>query len=291
MAEALEHGTQVQQRSTRRENASSVVFFGDSYISAPRRRHRDWWGYIMDESTINITPHQTHDQMGVSTSATTITHSRGGLKLNDIATGRDRWITAARERWANNVPAVTVFCAGACDINNSYLGNTPIADVRQGYPLYVESNLQDFIYKCWRKANDVTTFDRRLRNHRFVICEPANWGIDYEPRTNVDPVEYRQRCTRAQNGINRHARRLWNSYSAAIFTSSPEFQQHRDWVQNHLAAATQERYIGELLKVVKNLLCDYCTPGVDYWRQEHQRHFNNGDFCRRHSRVSSYRPG
>ena len=128
MAEALEIRAQVQQRSTRRENASSVVFFGDSYLSAPRRRHRDWWGYIMDESTINISPHQTTDQTGVSlTSAQTITYSRGGLKLSDIASGRDRWITAARERWANDVPAVTVFCAGACDINNSYLGNTPIA--------------------------------------------------------------------------------------------------------------------------------------------------------------------
>ena len=153
----------------------------------------------------------------------------------------------ARTRWANNVPAVTVFYAGACDINNSYLGDIPIADVRQGFPMYVEMQLQDFLYNTRRLANDVATFERRLRNHRFVVCEPANWGIDYEPRTNVDPVEYRQRCTRAQNGINRHARRLWNDYSAAIFTSSPGFQENRDWVQNHLAAETQERYIGELL--------------------------------------------
>ena len=149
MEEALDVRAYIQQRTPRRENAGSVFFFGDSYISGPRRRHSDWWGYIFDESTINISPHQTTDQTGVSlTSATTITYSRGGLKLSDIASGRDRWITAACERSANNVPAVTVFCAGACDINNSYLGNTPIADVRQGYPLYVESNLQDFIYKC-----------------------------------------------------------------------------------------------------------------------------------------------
>ena len=281
MAQALVYDTQIRRRSTRRENASSVVFFGDSYISPQRRRHGDWWGYITDQSTINITPHQTHDQMGVSTSARTITYSRGGLKLSDIANGKDRWISQARERWANNVPAVTVFCAGACDINNTYLGNTPIADVRQGYPYYVENIINDFLYQCRRKAQNVETFDRRLRDHRFLICEPANWGVEYDPHTDVSPVEYRQRCTRAQNGLNRHSRRLWETYSAAIFMSSPDFQRQRDWVQNHLAAATQEHYIDELLRVVKNLLCDHCTPGVEFWRQEHQRHFRSNDVCRR----------
>ena len=140
---------------------------------------------------INIAPHVVTDQIGMtSSSAQVVTYSRGGLKLSDIATGPNL-MRQARQRWANNVPSVTLLCAGACDINNSYLGAMPLSELRTGYPLYVEMQLENFLYNTRRLTQDVETYDRRVRNHRFVVCEHANWGVDYEPRTNIDPVEYR----------------------------------------------------------------------------------------------------
>ena len=158
MAYAMDNNTQVRTRLARRVNASHIFFFGDSYISSSRRQNANWYGYAFEESTINMLPHQTHDQLGVSTVARVRTYSRGGLKLSDIATGRDRWIAEARTKWANNVPAVTVFVAGACDINNTYLGNTPMRDVRRGYPHYVEGILDDFLYQCRRRASNTEIF-------------------------------------------------------------------------------------------------------------------------------------
>ena len=154
-------------------------------------------------------------------------------------------------------------------------------DVRRGYPHYVEGILDDFLHKCRRAASNTDIFDARLRDHRFLVCEPTNWGVGYDPQTDMTPEEYRQRCTRAQCGLQRNARRLWENYSASVFTSSPRFQQLRDWQGNHLDHASQEDFIQELLTAVRCLVCDFCTPGVDFYKVEHMRHHRSHDVCRR----------
>ena len=263
---AMDNTTRIRTRQARRANASDVFMFGDSYLSSARRRNSNWYGYAHEESTINLLPHQTHDQLGVRTSARVRTYSRGGLKLADIANGRDRWIADARSKWANNVPAVTVFVAGACDMNNAYIANIPMQDVRRNYPDYVMGMLQDFVHKSRRAASNKNIFDAR---------------VGYEPQTDVTPQEYRQRCTRAQCGLQCSARRLWENYSASVFTSSPSFQELRGWQGNHLDGASQEDFINELLTAVRCLLCDTCTPGIEFYKVEHQRHHRIEDVCRR----------
>ena len=281
MAQGMENTTRIRTRQARRVNAGDVYVFGDSYLSAPRRRHSQWWGYVSEDSTIDLRPHQTHDQVGVRDSARVITYARGGLKLADVANGHDRGITDARRRWANNVPAVTVLAVGACDMNNAYIANIPLADVRKNYPEYVMGIIEDFIYKARRATSNIDNFDARLANHRFLVCEPANWGVDYEPRADMTPDEYRQRCTRAQCGLQRNRRRFWELYSTSVFTSSPRSQELRGWTGNHLDGSSQENFISELLTAVRCLLCDTCTPQVEFYKVEHQRHHQAENTCRR----------
>ena len=281
MAEALANTTRIRTRPTRRVNASDVHIFADSYLASHRRRHSRWWGYSLEDSTIDLRPHQTQDQVGLQHTARTINFSRGGLKLVDIASGHDNGVTNARRRWANNVPAVTVLALGACDLNNTYMSNIPITELRRAYPRYVMGQIEDFMYHARRASNNTEQFDARVAHHRFLVCEPSNWGVDYEPRADLTAEEYRQRCTRAQCGLQRSRRRLWELYSTSVFTCSPASMQLRGWNQNHLDGASQEVFVGELLTAIQCLLCDTCTPQVDFYKEEHMRNHLTNFTCRR----------
>ena len=199
----------------------------------------------------------------------------------DIASGHDHGVTNARRRWANNVPAVTVLALGACDLNNTYLSGLPITELRTAYPRYVMGQIQDFMYQARRAANNTQIFDARVAHHRFLICEPANWGVEYEPRGDLSPEEYRQRCTRAQCGLQRKRRMLWDNYSASVFSCSPNSMVRRGWTRNHLDAPSQEAFVGELITAVQCLLCDTCTPQVEFYKEEHERHHLANFTCRR----------
>ena len=141
----------------------------------------------------------------------------------------------------------------ALDMNNAYIANIPMQDVRRNYPDYVMGMLQDFVHKSRRAASNKNIFDAR---------------VGYEPQTDVTPQEYRQRCTRAQCGLQCSARKLWENYSASVFTNSPSFQELRGWQGGHLDGASQEVFINELLTAVGCLLCNTCTPGIEFYKVE-----------------------
>ena len=269
---------EIRSREILRVNSDSIYIFSDSYLSPERRYYEDWNEYMAQVSTMNMAPHTILDHTGTNRSIGRVRIcQKGGLKLADVARG-PRCISE-RNYWADNVPSVTVFCVGACDLNNTYLSGGPVNDLRRQYAYYVQEKIMEFVNSARNHAMSPELFNMNLRNHRFIICEPANWGVNYVPRGNIDPDRYRQSCTRAQNSLQRAAKRLWESYSTSLFSSSPSFQSDRNWDRNHLAVATQHRYVGELLKAISNIMCQHCTPDTEFVRQEHNRHHLPNSHC------------
>ena len=191
MAYAIVNYNNIVKRDMLRINSNMIYIFSDSYLSSQRRYHEDWWDHQNQSSMINMQPHTILDYTGHNGSTGRVRIcQKGGLKLADVARG-PRCI-AERQYWANNVPSVTVLCLGACDLSNTYLSGLPVNDLRRQYAYYVQDKLMEFINNARDHARSKELFEMNLRNHRFLLCEPANWGNHYVSRGDIDPDRYRQ---------------------------------------------------------------------------------------------------
>ena len=173
MAQECIQLNEIKNRDVLRVNADSVYIFADSYLRPDRRYHENWTGYMARDSSIDIAPHTVLDHTGLNRDSARIrVCQKGGLKLVDVARG-PRCFTE-RNYWANNIPSVTVMCVGACDLNNTYLSGVPINNLRRQYAYRVQNLIIEFINNTRNSAISPALFDMNLRNHRFIICEPAN---------------------------------------------------------------------------------------------------------------------
>ena len=74
-------------------------------------------------------------------------------------------------------------------------------------------------------------------------------------------------------------RKTFKLYLARL--CSPNSMVRRGWTQNHLDGASQEAFVGELITAIQCLLCDTCTPQVEFYKEEHERNHLTEFTCRR----------
>ena len=119
-------------------------------------------------------------------------------------------------------------------------------------------------------ASSVSVFaDYYLASHRR--SHRLWWGYEHEDSTKLVGIASGHEILKCCKTFKLYLARL----------CSPNSMVRRGWTQNHLDGASQEAFVGELITAIQCLLCDTCTPQVEFYKEEHERHHLANFTCRR----------
>ena len=177
---------------------------------------------------------------------------------------------AELERWARNLPLVTIIHLGAIDVNNRMVAATGAAFGH--YVLNFLNRMKD-IAKRNLSPQEATTFENKLRQqHRFIWLGLPDWGPDYNPRfqNSLTAAQYKNARRRINATMkNSFRRRLWENHNCVIFTPNTD-NPERNGI--HLTPAETKKFAQQVARVAARLLCTYCRIEMsgDYNEDLHQ---------------------
>ena len=240
---------------------------------------------------IDIRPHATtghsvseirYDiRLSVSDSAILRNYSKGGYTLDKFL--KD---DARIDRWAREVPRVSVLHVGACDFANT--GKYNLGNVKKQFL----TDLDHFLTEWTRKAKLVglslpnnrlrANFERCLAGHKWMIVKIPVWDKSNGIR-NISNDEFMNLRKKANTALRDARTSFWKKFRAVIV---PTELQHPEFLQDsvHLTEEFQNLFNRQVLSAAAKLVCEFCpwTEG-SFVPAEHNRLVNNSYKCAKDS--------
>ena len=244
-----------------------VTFIGDSWTCATRLGSYRVT-YQGDRIYVSLGEHSYYIGNGEKvTSVIAENYSRSSLTMQKCMQPSYR---PSRRMWANRLPTVTVLHLGSCDLANTYFaGLQPTNKIKQVYPNAIETFIEEWAVTCRKHANNKASFDEAIRQHKWLVVAPADWGPDFIPKNEVTPELHKELRRKATQGLYKKQAMLWLGSRAALVSpglSQPERQG------NHLAGASRWEYADKIINAASSLICSSCSPTIGSFNiQEHKR--------------------
>ena len=177
--------------------------------------------------------------------------------------------------WSNNLPKVTLFHVGACDISALDIGRNP--NIRNVFYHHVSNFLTQF-KAIGRESyeSDKAKFDSDLKSHVFLYTGVPDWGKFGKGRPGcLTEDQFFTARRNANRGINKCRSGLWTEHRAVLFTPRIVNSDEEPAVRNfnlgdvHLYGHSATEYGNQICNVLAKLLCTYCQLSPSYIKEEH----------------------
>ena len=268
-----------------------IALLGDSWMTS------DKFTNILEDTIptdcIDIRPHASTNhsvseisqnrRLSVCDTAIIRNYSRGGYTLDKFLKDDKRI-----ERWAREIPRVSVLHVGACDFANTDKYNS--TNVKKQFV----TNLDHFLEEWTNKARKVglslpssrlrSNFDRGLASHKWMIVKIPVWDQSNGIR-GISKDEFTTLRRKANSALRDVRTSFWIKFRAVIVPTTlqhPEFQQG----SVHLTEKHQDLFNRQILSAAAKLVCEFCpwTEG-NFVPAEHNWMVSNSHICAKDSLV------
>ena len=268
-----------------------IALLGDSWMTS------DKFINILEDNNptdiIDIRPHAStghsdseirhNRRLSVCDTAIIRNYSRGGYTLDKFL--KD---DARIERWAREIPRVSVLHVGACDFANT--GKYNSTNVKKQFL----TDLDHFLAEWTNKARLVglnlpnnrlrSNFDRGLASHKWMIVKIPVWDKSNGIR-NISNDEFMNLRKKANTALRDVRTSFWKKFRAVIV---PTVLQHPEFLQGsvHLTEEFQNLFNRQILSAAAKLVCEFCpwTEG-SFVPAEHNWMVSNSHICAKDSLV------
>ena len=174
------------------------------------------------------------------------------------------------ERWAKNLPLVTIIHLGAIDVNNKLVAATGAAFGH--YVLDFLTRMKN-IAKRNLSPREAAAFEKKLKHqHRYLWLGLPDWGPDYKPRyqNSMTAAQYKNARRRMNATMkNSFRKRLWEGHNCVWFTPNTD-NPARNGI--HLTPEETKKFVEQVARAASKLICTYCRIEMsgDYNEELHK---------------------
>ena len=259
-----------------------IALLGDSWTSKGRLESE-----IVDDlprDYINIRPHATSSAAGnnslsgkivVAEGAFLENYSKGGYTLDKFLDDPEKL-----NKWAREVPEVTILHVGACDLANS--GKYDTKTVKKQFPKDLSSFLRKWQDKARESLNErgKVHFNRRLENHKWLIVKIPVWdqcnGIK-----GISKNKFAYMRKRVNTTLKNARTTFWKEFRAIIVAIDLQYPKF-DRKTVHLTSECQKQYNELVLGAASKLICEFCPWTIgEFVPAEHNRLLRKYHYCKK----------
>ena len=188
------------------------------------------------------------------------------------------------EKWARNVPKVTITHLGSVDVTTPALANLENNKLRKEYPNMVCKFLENWEQSARslfeNKPQSLRAFERKMEKHRWLIIGVSDWGKSDRIR-GISWQEHRHNRRLANTGMDSYVKKFFQNHRAVIYkpmVNNPEYYNGGI----HLTGKSQEEFLEQVFGVAARLACDFChewsTDNFD--KEEHVQLKEQFNICK-----------
>ena len=236
-----------------------VAILGDSWTSEGRFKNEIF--DTVPRDYIDIRPHATSSQTGNSPLSNRIVVAEGAFIQNYSQGGYtlDAFLadTEIQQKWAREVPELTIVHVGACDLANS--GKYNRANAKSQFPIDLSHFLKEWpksARKTLKSARRELRFDRRWENHKWLVVKIPVWDQSNGIR-NISTDEFKYMRKRVNSGLHDGRTRFWKECRAVIMSTDLSFPKFLP-KSVHLTPKFQTKFNKQVLSAAAKVLCEFC---------------------------------